>query len=231
MTPATYEREGSIATIRLDDGKANALSPTMLDAIGKALDRAEADDVKAVVLAGRAGRFSAGFDLSILSAAGPDALRMLRGGFELAERMLAFPRPIVVACTGHAIAMGVFLLGSGDYRIGAAGAFRIHANEVAIGLTMPLPALAILRYRLTPSAFDRAVCLAEAFDPEGAVTAGLLDRVVAPDQVIATAQEIARGLESLEAKAHAESKLRARATVLAEIRAGIAHDFGRAEAA
>ena len=151
---------------------------------------------------------------------------MLRGGFELAERLLGFPCPVVIACTGHAVAMGSFLLCSGDYRIGASEAFRLQANEVAIGLTMPLPALAILRYRLTPSAFDRAVGLAEAFTPQEAVDAGFLDRVVASDAVITTALEVATSFESLDATAHAATKRRARATVLAEVRSGIESEFG-----
>ena len=111
---------------------------------------------------------------------------MLLGGFELAERLLGFPRPVVMACTGHALAMGSFLLCAGDYRVGAAGDFKLQANEVAIGLTMPLPAVAILRYRLAPSAFDRAVGLAEVCHPADAVAAGWLDRVVDPDEVVST---------------------------------------------
>src|SRR5262249_2560227 len=145
-----------------DDGKVNAMSPRMIAATGAAFDRARADRA-AVVLTGRPGVFSAGFDLTVLRASPGDAMAMVRSGFELAARVLTHPRPVVVACTGHAVAMGVFLLLPGDSRLGVAGAYRIVANEVAIGLTMPLPAVAILRYRLTPSCFDRAVGLAETF--------------------------------------------------------------------
>jgi len=218
-----------VATITLDDGKANALSPAMLDAIGAALDQAEADEsAGAIVLAGRPGRFSAGFDLGVLNAGGPEAERMLLGGFELAERVLGFAKPIVMACTGHAVAMGSFLLCSGDYRVGAAGDFKVQANEVAIGLTVPLPAVAILRCRLTPSAFDRAVGLAEVCAPADAVAAGWLDRVVEPDRVVSTAQEVAASFSGLDASAHHATKLRARAGVLAEVRAGIDAEFARA---
>ena len=146
---------------------------------------------------------------------------MVRGGFELAERLLGFSRPVVVACTGHAIAMGSFLLCAGDHRIGAADGFRIQANEVAIGLTMPYPAVALLRYRLTPAAFDRAVGLSATFSPDDAISAGWLDEVVAPDDVVTAAQAVATGLATLDATAHAASKRRARATVLAEVRRGI----------
>lgn len=225
MTEVHYSTENGVATLAMDDGKANALSPAMLGALDAALDRAETEAVSAVVLAGRAGRFSGGFDLGVLSAGGPDAERMLRGGFELAERLLTFARPVVIACTGHAIAMGSFLLCSADYRVGAIGDFRIQANEVAIGLTMPLPALAILSYRLSPAACDRAIALAEVFRPEAAVEAGFLDVAVEPDRVLATARSVAASFSSLDPAAHVGSKLRARRRVLDDLRSGIEADF------
>jgi enoyl-CoA hydratase len=226
MTVLDYSLADRVATITMDDGKANALSPAMLSALGEAFDRAETDDVVGVVLAGRPGRFSGGFDLGVLGAGGPDAQGMLRSGFELAERLLGFPRPVVVACTGHAVAMGSFLVCTGDYRVGAAGEFKIQANEVAIGLTMPYSALAILRYRLTPAAFDRAVGLAERFTPETAVAVGWLDEIVEPAAVVSTAQAVAASFTALDPSAHAGSKLRARAVVLADVRRGIESEFG-----
>ena len=224
--PVSYSCDGSIATITLDDGKANALSPEMQASINDALDRAVADEA-AVILTGRPGVFSGGFDLRLLGAGGDDAVAMLRGGFELAHRLLSFPRPVIVACTGHAVAMGSFLLLSADYRVGADGPFRIVANEVAIGLTMPHSALAILRGRLSPAYFDRAVMLSETFDPRSAVAAGFLDRVVDGDEVLASASEIATSAAALDARAHAATKRRARAATLAGIEEGLA-EFGPA---
>lgn len=221
MKALEYAVADRIATVTMDDGKANALSPTMLAALNGALDRAEGDDIVAVVIAGRPGRFSGGFDLGVLTAGGDAAVAMVRSGFELAERLLAFPRPVVIACTGHAIAMGSFLVCTGDYRVGAAGDFRIQANEVAIGLTMPYAAVAIVRYRLIAPAFDRVVGLSAAFTPADAVAAGWFDEVVPPDAVLATAHAAAASFAGLDPVAHAASKLRARARVLAEIRRGI----------
>jgi len=141
--------------------------------------RSSAEANAAIVgLAGRAWVFSAGFDLKVLRAGGPSGRTMLRAGFELAERILSFPMPVVIACTGHAVAMGVFLMLSGDYRIGVAGPYKITANEVAIGLTLPRAAIEICRQRLTPAHFNRATALAEVFLPACAVEAGFLDRVV-----------------------------------------------------
>jgi enoyl-CoA hydratase len=226
MTLLTYDHTDGVATIIMDDGKANALSLAMLADLDDALDRAAKDEPIGLVLAGRPGRFSGGFDLGILAAGGPDAVGMLRGGFELAFRLLSFPVPVVIACTGHAIAMGSFLLCSGDHRVGAAGDFRLHANEVAIGLTMPQPAVAILRSRLAPSAFDRAVGLAEATAPADAVERGWLDQVVRPDEVVPTAQAIAASFAGLDRAAHHGTKLRARAELLAVIRSGVEAELG-----
>jgi enoyl-CoA hydratase len=219
----SYGLEGGIATIAMDDGKVNALSLGMLLEIGAALDRAAADRA-VVVLTGREGVFSAGFDLPTLRAGGSGAAAMVLAGFELAERVLSFPRPVVIACTGHAVAMGVFLLLSGDYRLGAAGAYKLAANEVAIGLTMPHAAVEILRQRLAPAHFNRAVTLAEPFAPENAVEAGLLDRVVGADELAKAARAVAEAAAALDPAAHAASKLRARAQSLGALRAGIDAD-------
>ncbi len=224
--PLSYDLSDSIATIVMDDGRANALSLDMLRAIDAAFERARSDGAAVVVLAGREGRFSGGFDLATLRGGGPDALTMLRGGFELAEKILSFPRPVVIACTGHAIAMGVFLLLSGDYRIGAAGDFKIHANEVAIGLPMPRAGVEICRQRLAPAHFNRAVILAEPYSPADAVAAGFLDRVVPPPDVLGTAQSMATQFAALNMPAHATSKLRARDSALKALRAAIEADFG-----
>lgn len=219
----TYSVAGSVATITLDDGKANSLSPQMIQAIHGALDRAEKDRA-IVVLAGRPQRFSAGFDLNIVKAGGPPAAEMFLMGFRLAERMLAFPTPIVAACTGHALAMGSFLLLASDVRIGAAGVFKIGANEVAIGLTMPYSAVEFCRQRLTPAHFTRAVLTAEIYTPEHAVVAGFLDHVVAAEQVVPEAQQLAATFTQLHLTAHAESKLRARSETLAALRTAIEKD-------
>jgi enoyl-CoA hydratase len=225
MTLVSYQLDGPVTTITMDDGKANALSPQMLVELFEAFDRAERDGV-VVVLAGREGRFSGGFDLNVLRGGGPDALAMLRRGFELAVRLLSFPRPVLIACTGHAVAMASFLLLSADERIGAVGDFRITANEVAIGLTMPYAAVEICRYRLTPAQFNRAVLLSAVYSPEDAVTAGFLDRVVPAPGLLDEARGRAAELAKLDMTAHAGSKERVRGQALGAILAGIDEEFG-----
>jgi enoyl-CoA hydratase len=220
----SYEQRGPVGIVTMDDGKVNAVSLAMQEEVHAALDRAETD-AAALVLAGRTGVFSAGFDLPTLTAGGDDAVAMLRGGFDLAARLLAFPLPVVVACTGHALAMGVFLVLSGDHRVGASGTYKLAANEVAIGLTMPLPAAAILRHRLTPSAFDRAAVLAETFTPDNAVECGLLDEVAPADLVVSRSTALADRLTSLDLTAHVATKRRTRARLLEEIADGMAAEF------
>jgi enoyl-CoA hydratase len=218
-----YEFDGSIATITMDDGKVNVLSLAMLTEIGEALDRAEADHA-IVVLTGREGRFSGGFDLATIQGGGTDAIAMLRAGFETAERLLGFPTPVLIACPGHAVAMGVFMLLSGDYRIGCRGSFKITANEVAIGMPMPRAAIEVCRQRLTPAAFTRAVILAEVFAPDDAVAAGFLDRVVAPEELAEATRSTAELFTTLDARAHVLTKRSARAELLTALRAAIEAD-------
>jgi enoyl-CoA hydratase len=224
VTLIDYQLSDGVATIRLDDGKVNALSLDMQAAIGEAIDRAEADGA-AIVLTGRPGMFSAGFDLRTIAAGGPDTAAMVIGGFRLAERMLSYPRPVVVGCTGHAIAMGTFLLLTGDYRIGPNdGSYKWVANEVAIGMTMPRTAIELLRMRLTPAACDKAIILSHQFGPADALASGYFDELVPADDVVASATAAARAALSLDSRAHAESKQRTRAPALAAVAQAIKED-------
>jgi enoyl-CoA hydratase len=222
-TPVTYDLADGIATVTMDDGKVNALSPEVLAAVEGGLDRAGADRVP-VVLRGREGVFSAGFHLPTLRGGGPEARDMVRAGFELALRMLSFPTPIVIACPGHAIAMGMFLLQSGDYRLGAAGPYKLTANEVAIGLTLPRTAIELGRYRLNPAHFTRALINAEVYTPDDAVGAGILDRVVPAAELDGATRKLARELGQLDLAAHAATKLAVREEALGAIRAAIDAD-------
>jgi enoyl-CoA hydratase len=224
-SPATYQLKDSVATITMDDGKVNVMSVAMLSALNAALDKA-ASDRAVVVLTGRPGTFSAGFDLKTLTAGGPDAQKMVTMGFELAHRMLSFPTPVIVACNGHAIAMGVFLVLAADYRIGADGPFKIGANEVAIGITMPHFGIEICRQRLAPAHLNRAVIFSEMYSPADAVPAGFLDKVVPAAELQNEAQKLAASLTKLNMDVHASSKLRLRDQTLKAIRAAIDADGG-----
>jgi len=212
-----YQLKGTVATLRFDDGKANALSPAAIDGLTAGLDRAERE-AEAVLLAGRPGRFSAGFDLSTMKA-GPDAVSsMVSAGAELLLRMYGSPLPIVTACTGHALAMGAVLLLGTDFRIGAAGDFKIGLNEVAIRMSLPGFAVEIARDRLSRRHFQRSVILAEIYTPEGAVDAGYLDRVVPTESLSEEAMAAAERLAALPRRAFSETKQRVRGASIEHIR-------------
>ena len=219
-----YSVQDQVATIRIDDGKRNALSPQVLREIYQALNRAEADGA-IVILTGRESVFSAGFDLKVMKRGGMNALRMLRLGYALTARVLSFPFPVIVACNGHSMAMGVFLMLSADYVIGSRGDFKIAANEVAIGLTMPRVAAAMLKHRLNPAAFQRAVAFSELFDVDSALRAGFFDELLSPDEVLPRAAVQAEEYKELGQKAHAASKRRIRARLVRRIRFSIPLDL------
>jgi len=221
---ATYELDGRIATITMDDGKVNALSIPMLRAVHVAFDRAERDGA-VVVLTGREGYFSAGFDLKVFAGGGDDVLEMLTLGATLAERVLSFATPVVTACNGHAIAAGAFLPLSADARIGVDGPFQIGLNEVKIGLTVPWFAIEIARQRLHPAHFDRTVVNATLYRPSDAVAAGFLDAVVPEDELRAASLGAAAALAELDPAAHAATKLRARGDALQALRRAIATEL------
>ena len=219
-----YSMQDRVATIRIDDGKRNALSPTVLREIYAALDQAESD-AAIVIMTGRESVFSAGFDLNVMKRGGVDALRMLRAGYALTARVMAYPYPVIAACNGHALAMGVFLMLSADYVIGSRGDFKIAANEVALGLTMPRVAAAMLRHRLNPGAYQRAVTLSETFDVESACSAGFFDELVDSGDLIHRAESCAEEFSKLDSRAHKKSKRRIRGTPIRKIRFGIPLDL------
>jgi len=216
--------EGKTAVVEMDDGKANALSDAMIDALTAALTRAESE-AGALVLAGRAERFCAGFDLRVMMS-GPDKARaLLERGSELLMRLYGAQVPLVIACTGHALAGGALVVLTGDVRIAAAGAFRIGLNEVAIGLPVPVLAMELARDRLSKRALTRATLLAHVHTPDEALAAGFLDEVVAPDQLMPRALAEAARLSALGSLPFRASKQRLRGRTIAHIRATLEQDM------
>ena len=174
---------------------------------------------------GRQDVFSAGFDLNVMKRGGVPAIRMLRSGYALTARVLGYPYPVVAACNGHSMAMGVFLMLSADYVIGCRGDYRISANEVALGLTMPRVAAAMLEHRLNPAAYQRAVTLSEFFDVDAAMRAGFFDELVSPPGLAARAEARAKELQKLDTRAHTASKRRIRRALIRRIRRSIPLDL------
>ena len=215
----TTERDGQVLVATMDDGKANALSHAMIDALRDAVEWAEADeDVRALVLVGRAGRFCAGFDLSVIQSGDAAAVAALIGaGGELCKRIYAATVPVVAACTGHALAAGALLLLSCDRRVGPDAPVKIGLNEVAIGLALPRWAIALAMARLAPTALQASVATAQLYDGAGAAGIGYLDRVVAPDEVVPAALAEAQSLCSLDPAAYAATIRQLRRTTLEQM--------------
>jgi len=225
-SPVTTTVEDGVAVVRFDDGKANVLSHTAVDALGAALDRAGAD-ADSVCIVGRDGKLSAGFDLSVMTA-GPDAAGdLVAKGGELLMRLYLHPQPVVVAVTGHALAAGALLVLSCDVRIGADVPAKIGLNETAIGMSLPMFAIALAEDRLDRRHLVRATVTAEVFDPRGAVAAGYLDRVVPAGEVETTAIDEARRLGGYSHTAYAQTKSAMRGPLVARVRQGAEADLAR----
>ncbi len=219
-----YALDGGIAVITMDDGKANALSPSMVADLHAAFDRAAAE-AKAIVLTGREGKLCAGFDLKVLMSGGDAARDLFLAGGELFLEIYEHPKPVVVAATGHAIAGGALLLGVGDVRVGADGPFKIGLNEVAIGVPLPIFAHAIAKARLDPRHLDRATLRATLFAPSEAAEVGWLDRVVPAAALHDTAMAEAKALAALPATPYAISKQSMRKDLVARVRAATDQDL------
>jgi enoyl-CoA hydratase len=218
-----YSLEDGIATLTLNNGKVNAFSHELIAQFNSALDRAQAD-AAVVIVTGQPGILSGGYDLKVMMSGPQNAIDLVAAGSALARRMLAHPQPIIVACPGHAVAKGAFVLLSADYRIGVEGPFTIGLNEVKIGMTMHHVGIAIAQDRLTKPAFQRAVINAEMFSPQSAVAAGFLDLVVAPEHLMATARDAAQQMKKLNMTAHKNTKLKVRKVLLETLDAAITLD-------
>ncbi len=221
-----YEQQGAVAVIRMDDGKANALSHSLIDQLVAAFDRAE-KEATAVLLTGRPGKFCAGFDLRTMMAGVQQARELVTHGAEMYLRLYDFPAPVVLACSGHAMAGGAVMLLTADTRIGVEGDFKIGLNEVSIGMTLPLFVLELAQDRIAPKHRVAATIQATVYDPQTAVEVGYLDRVVAPDEFAAEALKLAERLAKLPTEPYGLTKRRMRAPIIERVQATLAEDMAR----
>lgn len=223
----TTERVGAVLVVHLDDGKANALSFDMIAAINAALDEAESDDdIGAVVLHGRPGKFSAGFDLAVML--GDDMsmiISLVADGGDLVRRLYGSPVPVVAACTGHSLAAGALLLLGCDVRVAADVDAKVGLNEVAIKMVLPDWALTIAGERLSKRHAQRALANARITTPRDAVDVGFIDEVVPADELLDAAVTQAEELAStLDPSAYARTVAKTRGPVLDLMASQIASD-------
>ena len=210
----TLELSDTIALITLNDGKKNAITLDAIRNINTALDEAEAD-ASAIVLAGRPGSFCAGFDLATMTSGDMEAIRALGlGGGRIAHRLYGIGKPLLAACTGHAFTIGAFWLLACDTRIGERGKFKFGFNETQMGMVLGLWSIELLKARINPMLYLPTVAQAKIYDPDGAVTAGLLDSVVDEGEAISAAMDAAAQLAQLPGKAYAGNKLGVRQAAL-----------------
>jgi enoyl-CoA hydratase len=212
----TCEVHDGVANVVMDDGKANVMSLPMLEALHAAFDQAARAAAIAVLSSGRPGIFSAGFDMNPLSRGEvTKSVAMVRAGAELALKLLAFEAPVISVCTGHAYPMGAFLLLSSDLRLGIDADYRIGLNEVTVGIPVPGFAIELARSRLHPAWLSRTVLTGEMFSPHDSVTAGFLDRLVAPADLEASVASAVAALTRVHRASHAVAKRRLRAALIA----------------
>ncbi len=194
---AILSHEEDVSIITLDDGKANVFSPAMIKAVNECLDEVPTEK-GALIITGRPGMFSAGFDLKIIGTGDITAIReMSLNGFKLLSRIFSFPRPVLAACSGHGIALGTFLLCCCDYRIGAKGKFLVGANEMRTNMVIPTPILELIKYRVSQAHKYRAILGAEMYSIDGAIEAGLMDEVVESDKLMEASLAKAKDLATL----------------------------------
>lgn len=212
--------EGEVAILKFDDGKANAVGHDFIDGMLAGLDQAESD-AKAVVILGKPGMFSAGFDLKEIQKGPEAAAALVNKGAHMFYRLFSHGQPIIAGCTGHAIAAGAFVLLACDTRIGCQGDFKIGLNETSIGMTLPVFGHQLAQARLSKRHLTAAVIQSQLYSPEEAVDAGFLDAVVAPADLESTCLQMAQDLCALPTETYGQMKRDTRAASLAQIEASL----------
>jgi len=212
-----YQLQDGVAHLTMDDGKVNALGTAALTSLGEQLDQAEKDGAAAIVLSGREGKFCAGFNLAEIRD--PESATALRRQFiDLLLRLFESEKPVVIACTGHALGAGAALLAAADRRVGLDGDFKLGFNEAAVGVTISPATIALARYRM-PMPWFESIISGTTFTPQQAVTAGLLDEVVSnPDTLLSESFRVARELGSIPTNIFSTMKHLARGAVAEHVR-------------
>jgi enoyl-CoA hydratase len=202
------EEHGAVMVVRLARGKGNALNVELTAALVDALDRLDRSAARAGILTGQGSVFGAGVDLPALVAGGADYVRqfvpLLQRGF---ERLATFPKPLVAAVNGHAIAGGALIMLACDQRLLARGTARVGLTEVRVGVVFPAWALEIARFVTPPQHLATLICTGRTWPPEEALARGLVDELVEPERLLDRAREVALELASIPPAAFTATKL------------------------
>jgi len=218
---ATLSQDGNVSVITMHDGKANAFSQKMIDDFNSCLEGVPRDS-GSLLVTNRPNIFSGGFDLKTINSGDADAAsKMSRGGLTLLADLFSFPRPAVIACNGHAVALGAFILLAADYRIGADGDFKVWANEIGNDMTVPVAILEIAKIRIGQAHWYSAIMHSQPYAMEDAIAPGYIDEVVPQDKLMETALAKAEELAKLNHPYYATTKNWAQEDVMKKIRASI----------
>ena len=222
------ERDG-VVILRLAHGKASALDLELIEALERALD--DAADARAVVLTGTGSIFSAGVDLFRVLDGGPEYVaRFLPALKRGVAALFSYPKPVVAAVNGHAIAGGCILASACDYRLMARGGGRIGVPELVVGVAFPAVALEVMRFAVPDGRLQEIVYTGRTYEPDAALERGLVDELTEPDALLDSAIEIARRFAAVPSAAFAHTKRHLRAAAIERARAlGEANDAAAAE--
>ena len=214
---ATLSKDSDISIIKLDDGKANAFSYDMLFQLNELLAKVPRDS-GALVITGREGLFSGGFDLKTFATGDMEKItKMVQLGYRLLLELFSFDRPIVAAVSGHSIALGLFVTCSADYRIAIDGKYVCQANEVRNNMDIPTQIMEILKARVNKKYFYPAVYHSDAYSVQESIEVGFIDEVVSEDQFMERAMEKAKELATLPHPFYANTKKTAQEDVRQKI--------------
>jgi len=209
------EHRDGVTLLAMARGKGNALNIELLEALDAALARIEAESSLPLVITGQGRSFCAGLDLPSITAGGAPYLQQLLPALTRAlKRMVQFPRPVVAAVNGHAIAGGAIIMMSADHRIAALGEARIGLTELAVGVPFPAWPLEIARAAIPREHFGRLIYTAALVSPGEAHTLGLVDEVTEQEDLLERAFTVARQLAAVPAATFAISKRHVRAPLV-----------------
>jgi enoyl-CoA hydratase/carnithine racemase len=205
------EDRDEIAVLRMVRGKGNALNEELLTALIAALDRLERSSARAAVITGQGNVFSAGVDLAAVLEDGPAYVRrFLPLLSRVFERFATFPKPLVAAVNGHAIAGGAIIMMACDARLLARGSARIGLTEIQVGVIFPAWALEIARFTVAAQHFPTLVYSGHTYLPDESVARGLVDELVESEKLLDRSCQVASELGAIPTAKFTATKLAVR---------------------
>lgn len=227
MNSFTTSTQNGIAVVQMHHGKANALDVEMCHAVSDELEQL-GRDVRAAVITGTGRIFSAGVDLVRLSSESDDYTRAFLPALDrLFLTLFQFPRPLIAAINGHAIAGGCIVACAADYRVMAEGTFKIGVPELTVGVPFPPSALETLRFAAPDRYVQEMTSGERIYSPSEAASHGLVHSVVPPEELANASTAEAERLANLQPQAFSLTKAMLRRPVVDRV-AHLNAEYGKA---